>query len=148
MLLLNAKATDQHKKPWLTDGVSSCTPWDSMESKFKAARAYVDLMTKLTAPVQGDELHITQAETLYSILSYSDSIITSKYGAQGISESESRAFVSDVVQRACKTVEGSKTVVISYDEVVKESVSENNDNTSKAQRVAVSVFSTPRPVFF
>lgn len=83
-------------------------------------------------------VYVNSVSILNRITEYSDSIIREKYGEKGISESESRAFYSDVVQRSGKFSEGSLTVLLELqDDVSLDEYDPSGFNEKDAARLSV-----------
>ncbi|GMH85201.1 hypothetical protein TrVE_jg13604 [Triparma verrucosa] len=88
----------------------------SVSSYIKGMSKIVTL-SNLAKETSTDQIvYISSISILKIITEYVDSVVREKYGEQGISDSESRSFYSDVVQRSAKFRQGSMTVILELNE--------------------------------
>ena len=74
-------------------------------------------LSNLAKETSTDQIvYVSSISILKRITEYVDSVVREKYGEQGISDSESRSFYSDVVQRSAKFRQGSMTVILELNE--------------------------------
>ncbi|GMH76970.1 hypothetical protein TL16_g07251 [Triparma laevis f. inornata] len=143
MLFINIP--DELKSKITAKSISVMVPPEDDEDIVKTVRSYVEGMSRIVElsnqAIENNEdlvVYVNSVSILNRITEYSDSIIREKYGEKGISESESRAFYSDVVQRSGKFSEGSLTVLLELqDDVSLDEYDPSGFNEKDAARLSV-----------